>query len=1385
MEIKPTQRAYTLRLRGANKDDNAWRDNLWKTHEAVNKGAKVFGNWLLTLRGGLDHRLADTKDKRIVLALSWLSVESWHDAPSAYVVPHEIDIKTGKINWKLKEAFFNILQGCGVGEGEVNQWWSECKDSLTAIIKDEAVWVNRSKAFDEVCKAFDGNFSRKDAEQLISEFFGKPEDFLAPVSLDGEEEAAIGSEGNDKEFSQIARGWLSRNWGSGVKSEKQTIADNLHNISSSKLESLEGYQGQDLIGHIYKVLGQLGSTNISFKGTKELIGWKTGRESKGQIIIKKLKDVTRLSIDDITQLRQKIDEEAAEKRGAISATVPDWMLPFRNSIESDIGIKFHTERDLIGEFSVMLDHAARRVSSVHTWIKRAEAERRKFEEDAKKIGIVPKEAKEWLDRFREVRSFESGSLEGYRIRKRAVEGWKEVVKAWGKCQTEDERISAARALQDNPDIDKFGDIQLFEALTSEAALCIWQINGKSDPQPLLDYVAATDAEFKMRHFKVPAYCHPDSLLHPIFCDFGNSRWSINFDIHEAYKNKDKNRKSTAASANVHGLKMKLSTGHAVVEIPLRWQSKKIVQDLALSDLPKDNAADVSRADRLGRAAGKASTGAVTIKAVFDQNDWNGRLQGPRSQLDAIAKVRDSIKRSVEEKNRRIDKLVSNIKWFVTFSPKLQPQGPWFDFVNNSKDGSFERAYKSGAKKGQAYISYGMPHERENSGRSGLSYLNLSRLTGLRVLSVDLGHRYAAACAVWETLSREQMEEACRAAGVSLPSEKEIYGHLKSKTENGKEKTTIYRRVGADTLPDGSQHPAPWARLDRQFLIKLQGEERDARKSSPAEIEAINKLEDELGFIASGEQSLQVDDLMSDTANIIRFALRRHSDAARIAYYIITEERAKPGGIKARLDESGRIEMITDALEFWHSLATSKRWLDKFAEDLWNQNFPDVRLSKIDEEEKTRQQIKKEKKAFREQTLRAIAEKLAKNKSLCMKLHTAWGNGWHGADKKWRERLRWFSDWVLPRGDRADSKTICNVGGLSLTRIATIRSLHQVQKAYYTRLKPDGTHDIATEGFGQSAIDALENMQEQRVKQLASRIAEAALGVGRIKIPKNKDVKRPRSRVDEPCHAVVIENLTHYRPEETRTRRENRQLMQWSSAKVKKYLSEACQLHGLHLREVPAGYTSRQDSRTGAPGVRCTDMPVNDFLNLAYWKKEVMRAEEKVDNDNGNAYEHYIVDLSKTWANASEEDKNKTIRIPRKGGEIFVSVNGKSIQADLNAAANIGLKAIIDPDWPGRWWYVPCDSKGAPVKDKVSGCKAFEKVETLKEVLAEAEDTTAKAKKKRAKDDKGERTKDIVNLWRDVSSNPLTEGNWQEFTPYWRSVNKRVVENLRKSANIHA
>ncbi|MGH8677124.1 MAG: type V CRISPR-associated protein Cas12b, partial [Burkholderiales bacterium] len=429
----------------------------------------------------------------------------------------------------------------------------------------------------------------------------------------------------------------------------------------------------------------------------------------------------------------------------------------------------------------------------------------------------------------------------------------------------------------------------------------------------------------------------------------------------------------------------------------------------------------------------------------------------------------------------------------------------------------------------------------------------------------------------------------------------------------------------------------------------------------------------------------------------------------------------------------------------------------------------------------------------------------------MTLHVAWAQACRVEDVQWRKHLRWLRDWLMPRGKCKNDKSIRRVGGLSLTRIASLKSLYQIQKAYRMRPEPDDPRknvpaagDDSLEKFGQQVLDTMEHLREQRVKQLASRIAEAALGVGDAqkraehRLADGKTILRqPKRRVEmsadsrfAPCHAVVIENLDHYRPEEVRTRRENRQLMEWSSTKVGKHLAEACELHGLHLRNVAAAYTSRQDSRTGLPGVRCSDIAVKDFLTKVIWRKQVESARARSsDGKEGTARDRYLVALDDRWKSHKENPPKdaKPLRIQVKGGELFVSsvptVKG-ALQADLNAAANIGLKALLDPDWEGRWWYVPCDTKtGKPVADKVKGSPVFDEVTSLQADPS----TQGKPPKTHKKNETAEKKeKEIVNLWRDPSSTPLRDGgDWQATAEYWRKAEYAVVNKLRGEAGLPA
>jgi IS605 OrfB family transposase len=308
--------------------------------------------------------------------------------------------------------------------------------------------------------------------------------------------------------------------------------------------------------------------------------------------------------------------------------------------------------------------------------------------------------------------------------------------------------------------------------------------------------------------------------------------------------------------------------------------------------------------------------------------------------------------------------------------------------------------------------------------------------------------------------------------------------------------------------------------------------------------------------------------------------------------------------------------------------------------------------------------------------------------------------------------------------------------------------------------------VVSENFGQKTLTALERLRENRIKQTASRIVAAALGLGKDLKPGN-DKERFAA-----CHAVVIENLTNYRPDPVRTRRENRQLMNWCAANVKKYLSENCELHGLLLREVQAAYTSRQDSLSGAPGVRCADVPIRDFMaSGSYWERELRGAEKANSSGKGNARTRYLVAVRDRVAAVipNPATEKEAIRVPVDGGPVFVSADPQSraasgIQADMNAAANIGLRALLDPDWAGRWWYIPCGVRtGAPVADKLKGSAAI----PPKLTLFSPDLNEKKEKQKRQ----------VVNLWRDVSVRPLNKGPWRPYAEYRESVMERVTAIL--------
>ena len=1168
----------------------------------------------------------------------------------------------------------------------------------------------------------------------------------------------------------------------------------------------QGSPGSVVLSHLCKEFDLSGEDDETReRALCKRIGWK-GRSSKGRLALTTAHGKARIEREDIDLLILKLNEEAAEKREGSAKAVPPWIESLKSVLENALGFGFVTERNLIGEFGVMLDHAARRVSIACSWIKLAELERRQFEADATKLDQVRDQhpdAAAFLDALGQKRGGESGTAGGSAvlIRKRAVLGWKEVVAAWARpgCKTVQDRVDAARLLQG--ELEKFGDNKLFEELAADNARIVWQnADSAADPTILERYSAGSVAEANQQRFKVPAYRHPDPLRHPVFGDFGVSRFEIAFAIHERVRAAASGKRAGKADAEWYAdprnLRMGLWTGQRVEKVSLRWSSKRLANDLSLRESGDADPVAVTRADRLGRAS-VGQTCPVHVASVFAEDNWNGRLQAPRAELDKIARL---IERGKPAQAR---KLRDHISWLVSFSPKLAPSGPFIDYAAAN---GIEPNRKSGEY---------WPHSAMNKERKGHhAKLIYARLLGLRVLSVDLGHRFAAACAVWESVATAQVRSETNQGKVVRGGidKNSLYAHIESKTADGKPRTTVYRRVGPDTLPDGSMHPAPWARLDRQFLIKLQGEEQPPRRAADDEEAMVEGWEKALGLqpLADSDTKPRKDvaELMARAVRLFTLAGRRHNDRARIAHNLIAKHRTKPGGVPEPLTEEGRFELLTETLALWHGLFAGDRWTDPKAQHAWDEcGLPTIDLPARGDDEGSSYGGPGRKAAMEayHAKLRPHAQRLAKTD--LSKLAKRWSDRWEQDDRQWEHRekragfLRELRQWITPRGLRITAKDSTatrerkaaaalqarHVGGLSMQRINTLTGLYRLLKSFKNRPEPDNLRkNIPEKGdqrlakFNRRLLDVRDRLREQRVKQLASRITEAALGVGRIKSRHvAAGAARPTSRVDAPCHAVVIESLTNYRPDELQTRRENRQLMEWSSAKLDKYLSESCQLHGLHKREVQPNYTSRQCSRTGAPGLRGVEVSAHDLLTKPWWKKDVAKAKANIEKarkeGRDGAFADRLLVNAEQWALRIPEQDRKDrkaqgshkpsraarIVLPRKGGDLFIAEsatpNAKghvpALQADLNAAANIGLRALLDPDWPGKWWWVPCTGGTyTPAPEKTSGADVFKGLTALlheepKNRTEGAAGGTEPSKKSRTKPVKAKEVRAIENRWR--------------------------------------
>ncbi len=1367
-----TQRAYTLKLKGST-ESTSWKEDLWRSHKLANDGVYAFGEWFLTMAGGLDHHLADVdstlateenpistrRQRRIVLALSWLTVERGAKLP-----PPKYQVKAKPI-----EVLQEILMKRGLSDDDTASWITDCVASLSSRKRDTAVWVNRSAMFDDASKQY--GLSRDDAASFVFTCFNadqaKAENayFAIPTSTG----AAKSKYEKPKDMVQAARSWLSTNWGSGPKSDVRRIVSVIQEIADIDASSLEGKTGLSVLIELASLVGPKPKTaedaisQISvaagFKGAPNGVIHRLRNFAEIKSVppeqLARLKEDCLKLINKWQSKAKSTDHMAAAARLYVENTTN---VPYRqNSWVKNKVDTIQKQKDNTNEYSAIFDLALRRLSSYHTWVLRAESERVRFQQSAEKMTSVPLDAQAWLEGYVDKRTESSGSLERYVLRGTALGSnsqWKQLVQTWNtpRCDNSLSRQEAVRQAQSNDIEGDFGDVTLYNALSEDDAWCVWHgADGVADASILTTYIDASEARADQQRFKVPCYCHPDPFEHPVYLEYGNSRWNVQLSLNQHHK-----------------IALETWSGTNFEDLELQWMSNRFMHDFALNQPPANfNEVQVSRADRLGRAAGKAQQ-EDSVKIAFDKNT-PVRLQAGRTKLKIVQHLL-----TIDKKVETVD-VVQRLDWFVTVSVPLIAHGPWIEYARHHEFPPTSSKH---------------PFSPQNKERGRLARMSFEGLPHLRILGVDLGIRYGATCSVLETLSSNDVTAACRLAGQQPPAPDTLYFRLVDPVTN---RHVWYRRIGPDTknMPDratgevmSTKYPAPWARFDRQFAIKLPGEYGDTRMATPQELNIVNFFRQQCGVPLLDTHRIAVSSLTLTAVVDLRRAVKRHADLARITQRFNANELVKPGGRLMPVTEPAESDDLrTKGLTDLYVLATRLSGSQGWAYILWQHLINEAGAPPLPQTSELRTEQHKKV----DPRLTDVAHFLRGHPLIVNEVVRATTDAWQAEEQLLVTQLRQVRHWIFS----STSNTKHHSGGLSVDRISAMQNFYQVSKAFFTRPAPDGraanrnletvgNAAAAREQYGQQMLDSLEAVREARARQLSSRIAEAALGIGREPARDGiHDSKRSQSISDDPrfapCQVIAVEYLNRYRPDDERPHRENRQLMQWSVHKVQQYLGEECELHGIFLEPVSANYTSRQDYLSGAPGCRCNDIPVQQLrLPESRWSRHLV--EVKTQQKTLSPEDAFLLKVLQQ----SQRQLSGYIRIAERGGEIFVSSDKSSplahgIQADMNASANIALRAATEHDWAGRWWYILVNSATQTViADEYQGVSVIPLNVPLGSVSTDPSTIKTKARRRRDLTSEGR-----VYVWRAPDTGSLIQSTWSQTGPYWNDVKKKVLDILSR------
>lgn len=304
---------------------------------------------------------------------------------------------------------------------------------------------------------------------------------------------------------------------------------------------------------------------------------------------------------------------------------------------------------------------------------------------------------------------------------------------------------------------------------------------------------------------------------------------------------------------------------------------------------------------------------------------------------------------------------------------------------------------------------------------------------------------------------------------------------------------------------------------------------------------------------------------------------------------------------------------------------------------------------------------------------------------------------------------------MPRGSDPMKKKICGQRGISFARISQLEEFRKrIQSLNRSLMRkvgapPQRASEMREQRISDPCPDILkrlDSIKSDRINQTANRIIVQALGL-RLKEHTSPSSEREVSGIHgeyervsgiETASFIVMEDLSRYRISQDRSPFENTSLMKWCHRQVRQKIGLLSEIFGICVLDVPAAYSSKF-SPEGIPGFRAEECTSSAFTRWSWIKRlsEDIRVRR-------------LHELSQEL-----EKFNATTLLPKDGGPIFVPHCGINtlIQADINAAFNIGIRSVAAP------WNLIVNNRFYAVKEKAHF--AVDRKSVLKQQVFSVED----------------------------------------------------------------